>query len=198
MGSQARPHPTPCSRHLPRRLDADGAATEGAYGADAGELRLNRRPVDPRALLERAALAHTVQAQAAGISFLMEGAEDLPAVDADPERISQVLDNLIGNALRHTPAGGHIVMAAGLAPHGKAVAFRVADTGSGIAAEDLPFVFDRFYRGDKASKAEHGESGLGLAIARSIVKSHGGTIAVTSTLGEGTAFEVILPAKRSH
>jgi two-component system sensor histidine kinase BaeS len=150
--------------------------------------------VEPLALLERAALTHMVQAQQAGVSLDIAAAAELPAVYADPERISQVLDNLVANALRHTPAGGQIVLSAELAARPKAVALRVRDTGTGIAPQDLPFVFERFYRGDKARKPDHGAAGLGLAIARSVVEGHGGTIEVASPVGEGATFTITLPA----
>ncbi|MBU1879503.1 MAG: prolyl oligopeptidase family serine peptidase, partial [Chloroflexi bacterium] len=122
----------------------------------------------------------------------------------DPERMAQVLGNLVSNALRHTPAGGRITL--GAASHGDEVWLTVRDTGEGIAPEDLPRVFDRFYRGDEARQVHkarqvhearqvrESESGLGLAIAKSIVELHGGTIAVKSALGEGTTFTIVLPA----
>lgn len=162
--------------------------------ADAGELTLNLRPVDPRALLERCVLAHMAQAQAAAISLELEAATDLPEVSADPDRIAQVLNNLTINALRHTPAGGSIHFSAEQVPGVQQVAMRVRDTGTGISPEDLPHVFDRFYRGDKARQSDEGETGLGLAIARSIIESHGGSIGVESTLGQGTTFTLTLPS----
>jgi signal transduction histidine kinase len=161
--------------------------------ADANELPLNRRAVDPRALLERAALTFATPAQQAGVSLSLDAAEDLPEVHVDPDRISQVLNNLVSNALRHTPPGGAISLSAAERAGDQAVSFRVADTGSGIAPEDLPFVFDRFYRGDKARVTQNGESGLGLAIVRSIVEGHGGAVKVASAAGEGTTFTLSLP-----
>ncbi|MCC9078775.1 sensor histidine kinase [Litorilinea aerophila] len=104
----------------------------------------------------------------------------------------QVLGNLVGNALRYTPAGGTIELAA--YPTAGGVVLQVRDTGSGIDPEDLPYIFERFYRGDKA-RHENGESGLGLAIAKSLVEAHGGTIQVESTPGEGTTFRITLPAE---
>ncbi len=162
--------------------------------ADAGELSLNRRPADPLALLERAQATHAAQAQAAGVDLRIEAPEELPPAQMDPERIAQVLNNLVANALRYTPAGGQIVLSAEAEPAGAAVILRVRDTGSGITPADLPFVFERFYRGDKARQQEHGESGLGLAIARSIVESHAGSIEVESQVGVGTTFTIRLPA----
>ncbi len=155
--------------------------------ADAGELPLNRRPVDPRALLERTALAYFAQAEAQGITLTVEAPDDLEAVSVDVERFAQVLNNLVGNALRHTPGGGTIALQA--AP-GRLV---VRDTGEGIPADEIPHIFDRFYRGDKARRRSGGESGLGLAIAKSIVEAHGGKITVDSPgTGQGTTFAIDL------
>lgn len=158
--------------------------------ADAGELYLTRRPSVPRDLLEHAALAHLAQAQEAGIELAVETADPLPLIDVDPERIAQVLGNLVSNALRYTPRGGRVTLAA--EPNGRGVLLSVADTGRGIPPENLPFIFDRFYRGDKA-RQQDGSSGLGLAIARSIVVAHAGEITVHSTVGEGTTFFIMLP-----
>jgi two-component system sensor histidine kinase BaeS len=115
-------------------------------------------------------------------------------VMADVGRLNQVLGNLLANALRHTPAGGNIVLAAQPLPEG--VRIVVSDTGEGILAEDLPFVFDRFWRGDRArSHAGGAGSGLGLAIARQLVQAHGGQIRVESAPGQGTTFTIDLPAR---
>jgi signal transduction histidine kinase len=158
--------------------------------ADAGELPLTPQPIDPQILLERAVVRHAVTAQQHQVTLRLEPGAGLPQVAVDPERIAQVLDNLVSNALRHTPEGGEIRLSAAAA--GGSVLLRVQDTGSGIAAEDIPHIFDRFYRGDKA-RSQNGESGLGLAIARSIVAAHGGTIAVDSQLDQGTTFTISLP-----
>jgi signal transduction histidine kinase len=157
--------------------------------ADAGELSLILQPIDPRQILERVAARHAVKAQQKGISLRVEAVQDLPAVSMDGERISQVLDNLILNAFRYTPRGGEIILAA--KPLNGAIQLQVRDNGGGIAPEDLPYIFDRFYRGDR-SRQENGESGLGLAIAKSIVEAHGGMIAVESTPGQGTVFNITL------
>ena len=102
-----------------------------------------------------------------------------------------MLGNLVINALRYTPSGGRIALSA--RRQGGAVALAVADTGAGIALEALPHVFDRFYRGASARSQQDGESGLGLAIAKSITEAHGGRIEVESELGRGTTFTVLLP-----
>lgn len=159
--------------------------------ADAGELPLTRQPCDPRALLERTATAHTVLATAHGVTLQVAAADYLPAVDADPERIAQVLGNLVTNAVRHTPPGGQVTLSAEATPG--SVRLVVADTGEGIAAADLPSIFERHFRADEARATEGGASGLGLAIARSLVEAHGGTITVESEVGVGSRFTVSLP-----
>jgi two-component system sensor histidine kinase BaeS len=115
----------------------------------------------------------------------------LPEISADPERMMQVLGNLVTNALRYTPSGGQVTLSA--QRHGDAIALAVGDTGAGIAPDALPHVFDRFYRGDPARNQQDGESGLGLAIAKSITEAEGGRIEVESELGRGTTFTVLLP-----
>jgi two-component system sensor histidine kinase BaeS len=159
--------------------------------ADAGELPLSRRQVDPAALLERTGLAYIVQAEQHGVALRVEAPEGLPSIWVDTDRMTQVLNNLVSNALRYTPSG-EIVLSAAAA--GQQVLLTVRDTGSGIAAEDLSFVFDRFYRADKArQRGDNGESGLGLAISKAIVEAHGGAITVTSKPGLGTTFTIMLP-----
>lgn len=159
--------------------------------AEAGELTLNRRPTAPFELLFQAQAAYLPQAQDAGVTLRTEVDDVLPDIPIDPERMARVLGNLIINALRYTADGGQITLRARAHPDG--ILLSVTDTGSGIAPEDLPSLFDRFYRGDAARQTDNGESGLGLAIAKSLVEAHGGTIAVTSTVGQGTTFEVFLP-----
>jgi len=159
--------------------------------ADAGELPLTRQPLDVQALLERVMSAHLPEAQQRDISIQVEPSPTLPAVEADPGRLAQVLENLVSNALCYTRAGGQISLSA--EADGGTVVLRVGDNGVGIAPEDLPFVFDRFYRADKSLKRNGTESGLGLAIAKSIVEAHGGSISVESALGRGTTFTITLP-----
>ena len=160
--------------------------------ADAGELPMQRQAVAPAGLLHRLAAAYAPQAAARGIALNVSVAPDLPPVQVDPERMAQVLGNLISNALRYTPDGGRIVLAA--SAHGATVTMEVRDNGAGIAADALPHIFDRFYRGDPARGQADGESGLGLAIAKSIVEAHGGAISAASTPGQGTTFTITLPA----
>jgi signal transduction histidine kinase len=160
--------------------------------ADAGELPMQRQRLAPRALLDRLAAAYAPQAVARQIALVVSVGPEAPDVNVDPERMAQVLGNLVTNALRHTPAGGRIDLSA--QAQGKYVTVVVADTGEGMPADVLPHVFDRFYRGVPARSQQNGESGLGLAIAKSIVEAHGGTIAAASTPGHGTTFTITLPS----
>ena len=157
--------------------------------ADAGQLTLQRRPVRPSDLLEHAAIAYLPQAEERGIQLSVT-AEATPAISVDPDRLGQVIGNLVGNALRHTPDGGHIELAAALT--GAGVVLSVTDDGPGIPNDDLPHIFERFYRGDKA-RVDDGSSGLGLAIARSLVEAHGGQMGVENVAPGGARFTVALP-----
>ncbi|MBN1247701.1 MAG: HAMP domain-containing protein [Anaerolineae bacterium] len=159
--------------------------------ADAGELPLNRCQVAPTVLLERAAAAHSVQAAELGIGLAVEAPAQLPAVLVDPERMAQVLNNLVTNALRYTPPGGTITL--GATRDKRCINLSVSDTGTGIAPQDLPLVFERFYRTDPSRTQTSGESGLGLAIVKSLVEAHDGTVRVSSEAGSGTTFTVALP-----
>jgi two-component system sensor histidine kinase BaeS len=159
--------------------------------ADAGTLRLHPEPVRAGELLEQVAAAHRVGAEAAGV-VLRTRVDGTPWLDADPVRMRQALGNLVSNATRHTPAGGTVTLAA--RREGDQVVFEVADTGSGIAAEDLPSVFDRFWRAEKSRSRRTGGSGLGLSIVRQLVAAHGGTATATSERGVGSVFILRLPA----
>ena len=134
-------------------------------------------------------MALAAEAGRTGVGLDLVTPDDLPILDVDPVRIREVLANLVGNAFRHTPAGGTITLSGARAPGG-GVTFSVADTGAGIEPELLPHVFDRFTKG-RDSRG----SGLGLAIARDLVAAHGGTIDVRSEPGSGTTFEVRVPAE---
>jgi signal transduction histidine kinase len=115
---------------------------------------------------------------------------DLPEIRPDPDRMAQVFGNLITNSLRYTPEGGKIVLSAAMEKD--RLVFCVKDNGQGIPAEALPHIFDRFYRADPA-RPQGSESGLGLAIAKSIVEAHGGTISADSQVGQGTTVRISLP-----
>ena len=160
--------------------------------ADAGELPLVSQRIAPAVLLKRTASAHRVQAEQQDITIQVENAPGLPEIDVDVERMVQVLGNLMSNALRYTPPGGQITLASGQT--GEQVWLSVADNGEGVPAEDLPYIFERSYRGDKARQHPEGESGLGLSIAKSLVEAQGGTISAASKTGTGTTFTIYIPA----
>jgi len=160
--------------------------------ADAGELKLHLQTIQPREILEQLARSFEPLAQEQQIVLHLDLPESLPSIRADRERLVQVLSNLISNALRHTPAGGCITLAA--QAQQDQVQLVVQDTGVGIAPAHQPYVFERFYRIEESRYAAEGESGLGLAIAKSIVEAHQGSIAVQSALGVGTTMRITLPA----
>lgn len=159
--------------------------------ADAGELALERRPTSPARMLEQAAVAHRPLAGEKSVELSLELEPNLPEIEVDPDRMAQVLGNLLSNAIRHTPSGGSIQMIARRTP--QAVEIRVRDTGPGVDAQDLPHLFERFYRADPSRQRETGGSGLGLAIARTMVELHGGQIWAESAVGQGTSIVVRLP-----
>ncbi len=163
--------------------------------ADAGELALARTPIEPGLLLQRSAAAHQPAALAAGIELVVEASPDLPRVDLDPERMAQVIGDLLDNALLHVPHGGRIVLAA--RPAAEGVEICVQDNGPGIPAEDLELVFERLYRSDASRQRHAGGSGLGLAIAKSIVEAHGGSIRAESAPDGGTTIVFSLPVGAS-
>jgi signal transduction histidine kinase len=159
--------------------------------ADAGNLKLNRQPIAPRSLLEQIAVAFRHQADQKKVALQVLAGPELPAIRVDEIRMSQVLGNLMNNALRCTPEGGHIVLTA--EHRAQETRLAVSDDGVGIAPESLPHLFERFYRAD-TSRHSDVESGLGLAIAKSIVQAHGGDITVTSDgMGKGSRFAIRLP-----
>ncbi|MEU9443621.1 HAMP domain-containing sensor histidine kinase [Streptomyces sp. NPDC048304] len=159
--------------------------------ADAGTLRLHREPLRAGDLLDQVAAAHRIAAGAAGVALRAE-ADAGAWLDADPVRMRQALGNLVSNALRHTPADGTVALAARRA--GADVVLTVTDTGTGIAPEDLPHVFDRFWRAEKSRSRRTGGSGLGLPIVRHLVAAHGGTAEAASESGSGAVFTLRLPA----
>ncbi|MFJ6728728.1 MULTISPECIES: sensor histidine kinase [unclassified Streptomyces] len=158
--------------------------------ADAGTLVLHREPVPADELLAQVAAAHKVAAATAGVA-LRTDADGCPWLDADPVRLRQALGNLVTNAVRHTPSGGTVTLSA-RSEKGQ-VLLEVADTGSGIAAEDLPHVFERFWRAEKSRSRRTGGSGLGLPIVRQLTAAHGGTAHAASVPGTGSTFTLRLP-----
>ena len=159
--------------------------------AEAGQLKLDRERADLTALAARVVDSFQTQALEKGVTLTTELTSELPPLEVDVQRISQVLFNLLSNALRYTPPGGTITVRAERV--GGQVRVAVADTGEGIPPEDLPYVFERFYRADKSRARASGGSGLGLAIAKQIVEAHGGRIWVESWVGVGSTFVFTLP-----
>jgi len=159
--------------------------------AESGQLPLHPARVSAADLLEDALSGFSGKAAAAGIELVLDlppGDESLWIV-VDPDRMGQVLSNLVANALRYTPAGGRITLKAEALPG--SVRLSVEDSGAGIPLEDLPYVFDRFWKGEKArTRGERSGSGLGLAIARQLVEANGGKIEVESQVGQGTRFMI--------
>jgi signal transduction histidine kinase len=159
--------------------------------ADAGQLRIEREPTDLSALIQRTISAIAPRAEQDGVALFTDLAQDLPTLSADPQRLSQVLGNLLDNAVQHSPEGGTITVRATTA--GENVRVDVVDQGPGLTAEELSLVFERFYRGDEARTRATGGAGLGLAIVKQLVEAHGGRAWAESVEGEGTTFSFIVP-----
>ncbi|WP_406145323.1 sensor histidine kinase [Streptomyces anulatus] len=162
--------------------------------ADAGVLRLHPESVEIRELLSQVAAAHQARAENAGVTLAVTATAPGPALLADPVRLRQAVGNLVSNAVRHTSEGGRVTLRAYAREEGDGtVLVEVTDTGSGIPSDDLPRVFDRFWRAEKSRSRRTGGSGLGLAIVRKLVEAHGGTVDATSVEGEGSTFVLRLP-----
>jgi two-component system sensor histidine kinase BaeS len=162
--------------------------------AEEHQLDLHPEPVAPGELLTAATDAAQDRFAAKRVELIGQIEPGLARLHVDPDRIGQVLGNLLDNALRHTPAGGTVTVSAAAAANELGLA--VADTGEGIRAEHLSHVFERFYRVDRARDRAHGGSGIGLAIAKAIVEAHGGTIHADSPgPGQGATFTITLPAR---
>jgi signal transduction histidine kinase len=167
--------------------------------AETGQLTLRLELIDIPELLADIATSFSGQVESVGIDLKVETDGRLVElmVTGDRERMDQVISNLLANALRHTPTGGCILLRAEPLPDG--VRIYVSDTGDGIPAEDLPFIFDRFWRGDKSRQRRSGVgSGLGLAIVKQFVHAQGGQISVESQLGCGTTFTIDLPKNKER
>ncbi|MEI8332875.1 MAG: HAMP domain-containing sensor histidine kinase [Chloroflexota bacterium] len=158
---------------------------------DSGLLQLDLRPDDLRACVESAVEQAEAAARKRGVTLTVAVPDRPIRIRHDPQRIGQVVANLVGNSLKFSPRGGTVTVT--LAPHREGARIVVADTGVGIDASELPHIFERFYRGSRSNEARASGSGLGLAIVKSIVDMHGGRIAVDSRLGVGTTFTVTLP-----
>jgi signal transduction histidine kinase len=168
---------------------------------EAGRMELHRRPVPVERLVDTAQEMFAPLAEERRLLFMCSSASDAPAVDADPDRLLQVLSNLITNAIKFTGPGGRVELSVRAAPverargregHGdRGVRFTVRDTGEGIPADELPYVFEWFWH---SRSTPQGGAGLGLAIAKALVEAHGGELHVESTRGQGTTFWFTLPA----
>lgn len=176
------------TRHLTRLVED----LHDLSRADANQLELTFVETDLRARLEQVAAIFAPVAEEEGVTLLTELSEGLPPARTDPVRMTQVFHNLLSNALRHTARAGQIRLR--LSRQGDLAEIAIQDSGAGIAAGDLPLVFDRFYRADKSRTRGTGGTGLGLAIAKAIVQAHGGSIhAESAGLGQGATFIIRLP-----
>jgi signal transduction histidine kinase len=158
---------------------------------DAGGMHLAREKGSLGDLISDTLESFSELAVRQGVALDGKVASGVDPVTMDTARIGRVLNNLVGNALQHTPTGGRVQVQA--APAGEWITVEVQDSGEGISPEDLPYVFERFYRGDKSRSRATGGAGLGLAIARGIVEAHGGRIGVESEPEKGTRFTFTLP-----
>jgi signal transduction histidine kinase len=180
------------SRQQIERLDWLASNLLELSKLDSGLVRLDLRPDDLRAVVENAVQQAQPSADRKGVKLVVKVPDEPLRQRHDPQRMGQVLGNLIGNAIKFTPSRGTVEVS--LASTDTGAEFRVADTGVGIDARELPYVFDRFYRGAQAIEPRATGSGLGLSIVRSIVEMHNGRVAITSTPGVGTQVSVALPA----
>ncbi len=159
--------------------------------AEAKQLLMNCKPTNLGSVIEEIAAPFSVVAESKEIAFEVKIDPALPTVLADKHRMTQVINNLLSNALRHTPEGGTITLAVGKTE--SKLEITISDTGEGIAPEHLPHVFDRFYRADSGRSRDMGGTGLGLAIVKAIINAHGGQVSVSSAVGQGTSMLVSLP-----
>ncbi len=165
---------------------------------ETGLVERRREPVSLADVVSGAVQHLSASAARAGLDLNAEVAGELPLVQADPDEMRRVFLNLIQNSIAFTPPGGSITVKIGVETDpglGKSIVARVCDTGAGIPAEELPHIFDHFYRSDKARARDTGGAGLGLAIVRGIVAAHGGSISAQSQPGRGTTVNVVLPLR---
>jgi len=161
--------------------------------AEAGQLKLNLEDMDLAGLINAEVAVFQARCQEKDVSLYADAATDLPRVKIDDDRIRQVLHNLLENALHFSAPGGSIKVRA-IVGKDKMVEVSVSDTGSGIEPDDLPKVFDHFYKADKARQRNYSGAGIGLALVRRYVELHGGSVRVESEVGRGSTFSFTLPA----
>jgi signal transduction histidine kinase len=159
--------------------------------ADAGKLQLERTPVHLKVLIGRLATRFQARADQKGIRIAVNLPEESLPAHLDSQRVEQILNNLLDNSIRHTPDGGTVFLSLEFNEHQAVV--QVRDTGPGIPQEDLPYIFDRFYRTGRARNRQDGGSGLGLAIARKLVEAHGGTLTARNAPEGGAVFTLTFP-----
>ncbi len=164
---------------------------------EAGQLALDKEAVAMQELIEQVREKLLPLATDKGVKLVTVQPEKLPPVWGNPDRLQQILINLLNNALRYTPAGGTITVETAWAG-AEVLTVSVRDTGTGIAPSDLPYIFERFYKKEKARTRSSAGTGIGLAIVKGLVEAHGGEIKVTSQLGQGTTFTLTLPLAGSQ
>lgn len=171
--------------------------------AENNQLKLNPQPTDINALIKNIIDRAQSQAQLKNVLIEDQLEDNLPEIPIDADRFTQIMNNLINNAMRYTPKGGSIKIYTRQSKPGSIIQISVSDSGTGITLEDLPHVFDRFYRADKSRTRASGGSGLGLAIVKGLVEAHGGKVRVESPIlftddqkGNGTRFIIELPIKK--
>ncbi|MFC2004765.1 ATP-binding protein [Chloroflexota bacterium] len=160
--------------------------------AESRQLKLNITSTHIVELVRRMVVNNEMNAREKNISMKLEEATQIPEIRVDPTRIEQVISNLLTNAIRHTPSGGSITVSIRSEEGGTVIS--VADSGEGIAPQDLPHVFERFYRSGSSRSRKEGGTGLGLSIVKQMVEAHGGKVWVESKMGEGSIFSILLPS----
>lgn len=159
--------------------------------AEARQLKLNKQKIDVVELTRKIISFFQVETEEKGIPILMETKNEIPLLEADPHRLEQIFANLLSNAIRYSSANENIIIR--FAVSGQSLIIQFADSGPGIETEELPYIFERFYRGDKARSRVFGGTGLGLAISKGYAEMHGGTIKAENNAGKGSTFIVELP-----
>jgi signal transduction histidine kinase len=190
------PDTTAMLRDQTQRLVRFAEDVSGLAQAEEGAASMAFADIDGAELIVRATAAVAERYRTKDVSLSTYISPQLPPLLGDEQRLTQVLANLLDNALRHTPPHGHVDVYADT--DGARLLLRVVDTGEGIAAEHLPHVFERLYRADAARTRVHGGAGLGLAIAKALVEAHGGQVSASSQgPGTGTTFTITLPLRAS-